>query len=187
MADYKFQEEEHTKHEKINGVEYMQSAAAIPHQNIQMNLSRIIGNYLRGKRCKVYTDAKVVFTDNVWMEPDLLVVCDRSKIKKTHIDGAPDFAVEILSPSTQLRDFGIKKDTYEKFGVKEYWIISPNDETVTAYLLQDRKYVLDNVYHNYTEEELRWLTDKEKESISPTLKLSLYDDLEIDVKEIFED
>ncbi len=187
MADCEFREEEHIKYERIDGVEYMQSAAAIPHQSIQGNLYRKIGNYLEGKRCKVYTDAKVVFADKVWMEPDLFVVCDRSKIKKTHIEGAPDFAVEILSPSTQLRDLGIKKDTYEKFGVKEYWIINPEDRTISVYLLEDGKYRLDNVYHDYTEEELRWLSEKEKEKISLVLKLSLYDDLELSVKELFAD
>ncbi len=187
MADCEFREEAHIKYERIDGVEYMQSAAAIPHQSIQGNLYRKIGNYLEGKRCKVYTDAKVVFADGVWMEPDLLVVCERSKIKKTHIEGPPDFAVEILSPSTQLRDLGIKKDTYEKFGVKEYWIINPEDRTISVYLLEDGKYRLDNVYHDYTEEELRWLSEKEKEKISLVLKLSLYDDLELSVKELFAD
>ncbi|MBR4696068.1 MAG: Uma2 family endonuclease [Selenomonadaceae bacterium] len=187
MDHHEIQEEEHAKYEMIDSVEYMQSVAAIPHQNIQGNLYRILSVYLRGKRCKVYTDAKIVFSDKVWMEPDLFVVCDRNKIKKTHIEGAPDFVVEILSPSTQLRDLGIKKDTYEKFGVKEYWIISPEEKTIKVYLLKDEKYRIDNVYHDYTEDEWRWLTEEEKEQIPLVLKLSLYDDLEIDVKEIFED
>lgn len=177
--------QEEQDYERIDGREVMLSAAAIPHLRIQRNLSRIIGNYLLKKRCEVFSEAKVVFDDKNWFQPDIIVVCDKDKIKDTYIEGAPDFVAEILSPTTQLRDFGIKKDTYEKFGVKEYWIIAPKEETVTVYLLKDGKFVMDNVYHKYTEEEWRWLTEKEKEEQSLPLKLSLYDDLEIDVRELF--
>lgn len=175
------------KYELINGEEVMFSAASIPHLDIQGNLYNILKNYLKGKRCKVYAEAKVVFDKKNWFQPDLLVVCDRNKIKGTHIEGAPDFIAEILSFTTQLRDFGIKKDTYEKYGVQEYWIINPKDETIMVHLLQDGRYQLDSTYHNYTEEEWESLSDKEKAQQKLALKLSLYDDLEIDVKEIFED
>lgn len=174
-------------YEMINGEEVMLSAAAIPHIRIQGNLFNIIKNYLKGKRCRVFTEAKVVFEDKNWFQPDLIVVCDKNKIKETHIEGAPDFVVEVLSPATQLRDFGIKKDTYERFGVKEYWMINPADNTITVYLLKDGKYQIDGVYHSYTENEWRWLTEKEKAEQSLTLKLSLYDDLEIDLEEVFEE
>jgi len=174
-------------YERINGEEVMLAAATIPHIRIQGNLSRIIGNYLKGKKCKVFSEAKVVFDNKNWFQPDLIVVCDRNKIKNTHIEGAPDFIVEVLSPTTQFRDFGIKKDTYEKFGVKEYWMINPKDETIMVYLLKNGKYILDMVYHSYSEDEWRWLTDKEKAEQSLALKLSLYDDLEIDIKEVFDE
>ena len=177
------------KYEFINGEEVMLAAAAIPHIRIQRNLLNILYNYLKGKRCEVFAEAKVVFDEKNWLQPDLIVVCDRNKIKNTHIKGAPDFVAEILSPATQFRDFGIKKDTYEKFGVHEYWMINPADQTISVYLLKDGKYILDGVYHNYSEEELEWLTEKEKEKADKpiALKLSLYDDLEIDVKEVFEE
>lgn len=175
------------KYELIDGKEVMLSAASIPHLNIQGNLYHILKNYLKGKRCKVFSEARVVFEDKNWFQPDLIVVCDKNKIKDTYIEGAPDFVAEVLSPTTQLRDFGIKKDTYEKFGVREYWIISPKEETITVYLLEDGKYRIDHVYHKYTEEEWRWLTDKEKAEQSLALKISLYDDLEIDIRDVFED
>ena len=65
-------------------------------------------------------------------------------------------------------------------------MINPADKTITVYLLKDEKYILDGVYHIYSEEELEWLTEKEKIEQPLTLKLSLYDDLEIDLREVFE-
>ena len=175
------------EYELVNGKEVMLAAANLPHLRIQRNLSRIIDTFLRGKKCEVFTEAKVVFDDKNWFQPDLIVVCDRNKIKDTYIDGAPDFIAEVLSPTTQFRDLGIKKDSYERFGVQEYWIINPADKTVAKYLLRDGKYVLDSTYHKYTEEEWMWMTDAEKAEQRLKLKLSLYDDLEIDVEEVFEE
>ena len=71
--------------------------------------------------------------------------------------------------------------------MKEYWIIRPNDEIIEVYLLRQGKYQLDNVYHNATEQNLKYMSDREKTEINLSLKLSLYDDLEIQVKDIFED
>lgn len=173
------------EYEIINGEKVMLSAASIPHLRIQRNLTRILDNYLMGKRCEVFAEAMVVFGNRNKFQPDLLVVCDQNKIKETHIEGAPDFVVEVLSFATQLRDFGIKKDIYEKYGVREYWIINPKDKTIMVYLLKDGNYRIDNVYHSYTEEEWDALSDKEKSQQKLTLKLSLYDDLEIDVRDIF--
>lgn len=175
------------EYELIDGEEVMLAAASIPHLRIQMNLARIIGNYLKGKRCKAFFEAKVVFDNKNWFQPDLLVVCDQNKIKLNHIEGAPDFIAEIISPTTQFRDLGIKKDTYEKFGVREYWMIDPIARNIVVYLLKDGKYQLDSTYHSYSEEEWEGLSAKEKAEQKLTLKLSLYDDLEIEVKEIFEE
>ena len=174
------------KYEFINGAEVMLAAASLPHLRIQRNLSIMIGNYLKGKRCEIFSEAKVVFDNNNWFQPDVLIVCDRNKMKLNHIDGAPEFIAEILSPTTQFRDFGIKKDIYEKYGVQEYWIIDPAAKTIMVYLLKDRKYVLDGVYHDYTEEEWDGLSEKEKSQQKLKLKISLYDDFEMDVREIFD-
>ena len=111
------------KYEMENGKVVMLAAASIPHLRIQRKLSRIIDTFLQGKRCEVFTEARILFEDRKFYYPDLLIVCDPSKVKLNHIEGAPDFVVEILSPTTAKRDLSIKKDTYEKHGVKEYWII----------------------------------------------------------------
>ena len=116
-ADY-----EDESYEIISGETIMRAAAAIPHIRIQGYLFNTIYNFLKGKRCEVFSEARVDFDDKNSFVPDLLVVCDKNKIKETHIEGAPDFVVEILSLSTQGRDFSIKKEIYEKYGVKEYAI-----------------------------------------------------------------
>jgi len=175
------------EYELVNGKEVMMSPAHYRHAVTQGNLLNIIGNYLRGKKCRVLSEFKVVFSDKYWLQPDILIICDKSKIKGTYIDGAPDFVAEILSATTYKRDIGIKKDIYEKYGVKEYWILDPRIETVTVYILREGKYILDNVYHNYHSDEWKQLDEEEKKEQSLTLKISLYDDLEINVKEIFED
>ena len=151
-------EYENRKYEMEHGKIYMLAAASLPHLDIQGNLSRIIRTFLLGKKCN-------------------------------HIEGAPDFVVEILSPTTAKRDLSVKKDTYEKHGVKEYWIIEPKSENVTVYLLKDGKYELQEVYHNYTEEEWEGLDEEEmeQERLKEAIKISLYDDLIIPVKDIFAD
>lgn len=173
-------------YELINGEEVMMAPASFGHNGISLNLASILRSYLRGKRCKVRQDVYVQFDDNCRLAPDIVVVCDPSKIRKGQVYGAPDFIAEILSRSTGKRDLTVKKDIYEKFGVKEYWVIDPEKKSVTAYLLRDGKYELDNIYHGLTDEEWEELPDEEKEGQKLSLKLSLYDDLEIDVKEIFE-
>ena len=177
---------EYLKTELVEGVEYDMSPANTKHISIQRNLSAVIYNFLKGKQCRVFTEIGVSFDANNYFIPDLIVVCDRSKITDQGIIGAPDFVVEILSPSTKRKDITVKKAVYERFGVKEYWIISPNDESIEVYLLHDGHYELDNVYHNATEKDMEHMSEAEKAEIHLSLKISLYDDLEIQTKDIFE-
>lgn len=174
-------------YELINGEEVVMSAASIPHLKAQGNLYFKIKGYLKGKKCQVFSEAKVVFDDKNWLQPDILVVCDKDKIKDTYIDGTPDFVAEILSLSTQHRDYGIKKDMYEKFGVKEYWIIDPIARNIIVHILENGKYRVDNVYHDFNQREWESLSERQRARQKLTLKISLYDDLEMSVKEIFAD
>lgn len=176
---------DYQKAEIIHGREYNMSPASIKHISIQRNLSAIIWNFLRGKRCKLFTEAEVIFDEENNFIPDLIVVCSQNKIKKNYIVGAPDFVVEVLSPSTKRRDVTVKKEVYEKFGVKEYWIINPADESIEVYILKDNKFILDNIYHNFDEEDWAALTETEKAEQQLSLKISMYPDLEIVVKDIF--
>ena len=116
---------EYRKTEIINGVVYHMTTPNMEHRIIQGNLYRIISNFLHGKRCKVFFEPEVNFAEDDIFQPDLAVVCDAQKMTPRGIKGAPDFIVEVLSLSTKKRDITVKKKTYERYGVKEYWITSP--------------------------------------------------------------
>jgi len=182
---------ENPKYEIIQGEEVMLAQPSINHTRIVGNLNYIISSYLHNKRgeverCEVFWGIMVYFDKNNHYIPDFILVCDQNKIKENYIDGAPDLVVEVLSPSTGKRDIGIKKDVYEKSGVREYWIISPKEKAIEVYHLKDGKFILDDRYTVLEEWEEKAFTEKEKAEHRLTLKVSLYDDLEIDVKEIFE-
>lgn len=149
-ADYlKFPEGE--RWEIIDGVAYLLQAApgdrdaramapspAFEHQSILGELSRQIGNQLHGKSCRVVTaplDVRLdaANADATVVQPDLMVICDRAKIDKRGVIGAPDWIVEVLSPATAGRDHIVKRDLYERHGVSEYWLVHPIDRVVTVY------------------------------------------------------
>jgi Uma2 family endonuclease len=179
LADYQ-------RFELIDGVVYDMSPASIKHILIQKNLIRIIDNFLRGKRCNVVFEAEVRFDEKNRFIPDISIVCNPAQIKSSYIDGAPDFVAEILSRSTKKRDITVKPKTYEKFGVKEYWVVDPKAESVDVYLLKDGQFELDETYHNVSDEELAELSEEDRAQERMTLKLSLYDELVIQVRDIFE-
>ena len=99
--------------------------------------------------------------------------------------GVPDMVAEIFSKSTMKRDVGIKKDVYERNGVREYWIIDPWSENIQVYLLQDGKYVLDNVYQNYSDDELSKLTDEERSEIEMEVPVAVLDGFKVKIRNIF--
>ena len=174
--------------EKIKGQTVMLAAMpAVNHNRVVRNLDHIFFKYLRGKRCESFSDGVEIHLDedNTFV-PDAMIVCNKEIIKYDGIYGAPDLVVEVLSPSTASRDRGAKKDVYEQHGVKEYWIADPKSKSVEVYHLKDGRFVLDNVYTAYEEWEWKSLSDKEKEEAKLPLKVSLYDDFFIDVREIFE-
>ena len=104
------------------------------------------------------------------VQPDICVVCDSSKIDKRGCCGAPDMIVEILSPSTAKRDLTEKLTLYEEHGVKEYWIVYPESESITVFLLQeDGKYDAGNVYE-----------------FEGKVPIYIFDNQLIDLNEIFE-
>jgi Uma2 family endonuclease len=182
-----FERLENPRYELIDGEERMLAQPSMNHARIARNLMFIIQGYLKGKRCEVFGEVDVYFDESNHYVPDIVVVCDRDKMKFDGVYGAPDLVVEILSPSTGKRDVGIKKEAYERFGVREYWIVNPKEKSIEAYHLRDGKFVLDDRYTVLEDYEERMLNEKEKAEHRLTLKVSLYDDLEIDVREVFED
>ena len=132
--------------ELIDGIPYEMSAPTLKHQRISAQFIRLIGNFLVGKPCKVFAapvDVRLnhdTYDDTV-LQPDILVVCDKSKLDGKSCVGAPDLVIEILSPSTSMRDKIIKFNRYLQAGVREYWVVDPEDETVIAHLQKDGEYV----------------------------------------------
>jgi Uma2 family endonuclease len=119
------------RYELIYGAAYMMTAPNIWHQRVLRGLYDQLGDFLRGKPCEPFfapIDVRLFpredRLDDTVVQPDLFVVCDKSKIAEEGIAGTPDFIIEILSPSTKLMDLTIKKQLYLEAGVREYWIVS---------------------------------------------------------------
>ena len=146
--------------EIIDGIVYDMSPAPLrKHQGIVTNLLRSVANYLVNKSCEIYpAPFDVVFSEkgkkdseikNV-VQPDLSIICDKDKLNDKGCFGAPDWVIEILSPSTSSKDLNEKYFLYEKFGVKEYWIVEPSEQIVLVYSLKSGKY--ENTFR-YTKED----------------------------------
>ena len=116
-----------------------------------------------------------------------MIVCDRSKIKNDGIHGAPDLVVEVLSPSTMMHDRGPKMRHYAAAGVREYWLVQPMEKTIEVYLNHDGTFELDRSYAVYEDWEIARMTDEERAALLADIRVSLYDDLAIKVKDIFRD
>jgi len=176
------------KEELIGGKIIMMSPMpTLNHNFAASNIFHIFKKYLKGKTCTAIADGSDVFlTKKDRVVPDVMVVCDRNMLKKDGVYGAPDLIVEVLSPSTAKRDKGYKKDLYEKCGVKEYWLVEPVNKSIDVYLLNNGKYMLDNVYSIYPDYMLNKMTAKEKEEIVTEFKTSLFHDLVILLEEAFE-
>ena len=83
------------------------------------------------------------------------------------------------------RDMTIKKDIYERNGVREYWLINPWSKNIQVYILRDGKYYLDNVYQNYSDEELSELTDEERSEIQIEVPVAVLDGFTVKIRNIF--
>ncbi|MCM2357763.1 MAG: Uma2 family endonuclease [Geobacteraceae bacterium] len=157
--------------ELIDGIPYnMTPAPATRHQIILGNFWLAISTYLKGKTCRPFVaPTDVVFDDYNVVQPDLLVVCDLSKITEANIQGAPDLVVEILSPSTSRKDRREKMALYERFGVQEYIVIDPANETVECFNYVDGGYGHPDVF-----------------GCDETMTIALFPELGLSLWEIFE-
>ena len=180
--------QEERREELIGGNVVMMSPASAEHVYTAGSIYNIFKNYLKGKNCIPFSDGLLVhLTDENKFVPDMMVVCDRSKIKSDGVHGAPDLVVEVLSPSTAKDDRTRKKEVYEACGVPEYWLVSPTDKSIEIYLLESGKYILHDVYTVRPDWVLKQMTDEERAAIVTEFKCHLYDDLIIRLDDIFGD
>jgi len=134
------------RYEIIDGVPYAMAGANLAHQVISGELYSQLHGFLNGKPCMVLAapfDVRLNAEshDDIVVQPDLLVVCNKFKLDDKSYKGAPDMVVEILSPSTAGRDKLVKFNKYLKAGVKEYWIVDPERKIVEVYVLRGTSYI----------------------------------------------
>jgi len=174
-ADYKEWElAEGERYEIIYGEVYAMSAPNTYHQSILMELSRQISNYLTGKPCKVFPapfDVRLFYTDDesddTVVQPDITIICDRKKIGPEGGRGAPDFIAEILSPSNTAIEMQRKFQLYREAGVREYWVLDPEHETLHVYDFKDNA-IFPRTYRS-----------------TETAKVGIFEDLEIVLEPVF--
>jgi Uma2 family endonuclease len=160
FADYlKWDTQE--RYELIDGIPVMMTPApSWQHQAISRQLTYQFAAFLQGKKCQVFNapfDVRIPCNEekdqditNVF-QPDLLVICDPSRLSGSGYYGVPTLIIEILSPYTVKTDRILKFNKYEQAGVQEYWIVEPEVKIVTRFKLQEnQKY---GRPENYTEEE----------------------------------
>ena len=179
--------EENNDYEVIDGVIYMMSRPNTDHMTVEGNIVTVFKNYLKGKKCRPFNEVDVFLSEKDNFVPDVMIVCNPDIIEKKGIYGVPDLIVEISSPSTARRDRMEKFFKYEKYGVKEYWLVFPEEKRVEVYLLKEGKFELDDVYSIFEDYEWDKLTDEQKAEVKHEIKISLYDDFYVKLDDIFED
>ena len=161
----------------IDGHAYCMAAAPnIKHQKVTGNLYATIKEKLGGKPCVPFiAPTDVVFDDYNIVQPDVLVVCNKSKITDANIQGAPDLVVEVISPSNSFMDKKQKLELYERFAVPEYLLIDPVGDLVERFRLVDGRYGRSEIFAWHEELALISL---------PGLVINLWEVFERDLAEL---
>jgi len=174
-ADYKDWElKEGERFELIYGEAYAMAAPNARHQEILGELYSQFHAYLRGKPCKVYPapyDVRLFYeadeSDDTVVQPDIAVVCDGKKRGYEGCRGAPDLVIEILSPSNNAIEMEQKLKLYQEAGVREYWVVDPENNGLTVYRFQE------GAIFTYT---------LKKDAAVP---VGIFPDLDINLKQVF--
>jgi len=171
---FEFTENREERYELIDGKIYMMAAPAVNHQRLIGFIYIKLSDYLNGKPCEPFISPVdvVLFeknkkpdnSQNVF-QPDVFVVCDPKKIGEKRINGAPDFVIEVASPSSETHDYSEKLKIYMKYGVREYWVVDPEKKEIT-------------VYCNTDEEDYKTYTFNDK------VKSGVFGGFEMDFKEL---
>jgi len=135
--------DEDVRAELVDGVLYMMALPVQRHQKILGELYGQLWQYLKGKPCRVFPapfGVRLDATKETALEPDIVIVCDKTKLEGNICLGAPDMIIEILSPSSIKMDNVIKHRLYQKAEVREYWIVDPEHDLLQAGVLHEGKY-----------------------------------------------
>lgn len=128
--------------ELINGQLYNLAPPNRIHQKIISRLHQKIINLIdsHNASCEIYPAPFAVFLNNddkTYVEPDISVICDVSKLDDRGCNGAPDFVIEVVSPSSRKMDYSLKVSLYSEAGVREYWIVDPAKKRTTVYKFEN--------------------------------------------------
>ncbi len=151
--------------ELIDGELYMMATPGMVHQRLVMVLSSSIFNYIQSKKggCEVFPSPFSVFlnaNNELYLEPDISVICDKGKLTEKGCNGAPDWVIEIVSRSSRSMDYNKKLFKYHTAGVREYWIVDYEKNCIMAYDFEKEEMV------DY--------------AFSDKVKAGIFEDLEID-------
>ena len=140
------------------------------HQALSMELSSLLLSYIKqkGGLCKVFAapfDVKLSDDPLTIVQPDLMIICDKSKLDGHRCNGAPDFIIEIVSPANAADDYVKKLYYYQKYGVRDYWIVDPMRKSISVNYFEGGKL---SVPYNF----------------ASTIKVNIYEDLYIDFSTI---
>jgi Uma2 family endonuclease len=176
FRELEFDDHDDAWYELINGELVRKQAPTSDHQAISWEISLALGNYLKGAKSgrAFYAPFDVVLDDGNAYHPDIFFIKKERMVihseKERIVKGAPDVVIEILSKSTASDDKGDKKDVYEKYGVKEYWLADPAKRAFEVYSLVNDRFKLTT----YLEE-------------NGVLKSSVMEGFELDIEQVFED
>jgi Uma2 family endonuclease len=150
------------------------ASPSIQHQRIIGALYRELSNYFDGKECEaVLSPYDVIFLEDETkhiVQPDISIICDKSKYTANGYCGVPELIIEVLSPSNSSWDYVKKMDLYSRFRVKEYWIVSPQNSNIQVFILN---------------EELGVYKEPLTYSRNDVIKSNLFNKLSIELKNIF--
>lgn len=160
---------EGTRAELIDGQIYYMAPLGRRHQNLLFSISRVIADYIdqKGGSCEVDIAPFAVFlneNDKNYVEPDISVICDTSKLNDRGCNGAPDWIIEIVSPASRKMDYFTKLFKYRTAGVREYWIVDPLKNLILIYNFDT--------------------SDSEQYIFADTVKAGIYEDLYLDFSRI---
>lgn len=161
--------------EYIDGQIYNEASPSTLHQRISVNFTAEFRNYFKTRQCEIFHAPFDVKLKNEKEEninkviPDITVVCDKTGLNEKNYIGVPTLIVEILSPSNQSHDLITKMNLYQRFGVKEYWIVNPKLKSIQIYALNSEElYEQAGVYKN-----------------NDLVESSIFSDLKINLEDIF--
>ncbi|MGN8631029.1 Uma2 family endonuclease [Blautia sp. HCP3S3_G3] len=174
--------DDYVKTEKINGIIYnMSPSGSYFHGQINGNIYFSLRNQLKNSICAVSMEnLDLYLSEDEYVIPDVMLICDRKQIKKNGYHGVPRLIVETLSPATALKDRTVKKDKYAQIGVDEYWIISPQERSIEIYYLENGGYTLVASY--ILEDD----TTDEHYNAETVITLKAMPSVSVQLREIFE-